>query len=279
MGAGMQAAAIGMSVVGLAALASSKAARQQRRSTVVGRRVAGVCLPLTEKWDPLKLGSTDAKMERYTAVEIKHGRISMIATIGYVMPEIFRFPGCENFTNGLGALGTIPLEGWVQLVVFIGAHEVLVKPRAGGMGAYDFGLGTELLDGISDEELERRQTVERNNGRLAMVAILGLMWQDGQFGIHPLQLLKTEGFWGPNLDWMIRNLTICGDGGGVTASFCAVRPRGRGVVTQTALRATMRPAVFKNESQAILDARELARAVGVRKRGDVTEHGEKLLKE
>lgn len=45
------------------------------------------------------------------------------------------------------------------------------------MGPNDFGLGTELLDGIDDAELERRMTVERNNGRLAMVAIMGLMVQ------------------------------------------------------------------------------------------------------
>ena len=27
------------------------------------------------------------------------------------MPEIFRFPGCESFTHGLGALETLPFEG------------------------------------------------------------------------------------------------------------------------------------------------------------------------
>ena len=58
-----------------------------------------------------------------------------------------------------------------------GYLQVLVKPRAGGLGSSDFGLGTELLDGIDDEELERKLTVERNNGRLAMVAIMGLMVQ------------------------------------------------------------------------------------------------------
>merc|ERR1719210_93100 len=101
-----------MGAIGLAALASTKASRQQRTFSHIERRAVGVCLPLTEKWDPLNLGNTDAKMERYTAVEIKHGRISMIATLGYVMPEIFRFPGCEDFKNGLGALSTIPFEGW-----------------------------------------------------------------------------------------------------------------------------------------------------------------------
>merc|ERR1719237_206083 len=115
------------------------------------------------------------------------------------MPEIFRFPGCEGFSNGLGALGTIPLEGWIQMVAFIGAHEVLVKPRAGGMGAYDFGLGTELLEGVDAEEVERKQTVERNNGRLAMVAILGLFLQDYKFG-PPLEYMRNNGWWGTEID-------------------------------------------------------------------------------
>jgi hypothetical protein len=151
-------------------------------------------MPLSEKWDPLNLGSTDSKMDRYTTVEIKHGRISMLACVGYVMPEIFRFPGCEEFENGLGAFNTIPAAGWFQLFAFIGAHEVFVKPRADSFGPWDFGLGTFLLEGISDEELERRQTVERNNGRLAMFAIMGLMVQDTTFGKTPFALLNSDGW-------------------------------------------------------------------------------------
>jgi len=167
----------------------SKQARAQ-----VARQVVGVSMPFTEKWDPLNLGSTDAKMQRYTEVEIKHGRISMIACLGYVMPELFRFPGCEDFGNGLAAFNSIPPEGWAQLIAFIGAHEVLVKPRKDGFGPWDFGLGTELLEGQSDEELERRQTVERNNGRLAMIAIWGMIVQEIAFGKTPFQMQNSGGW-------------------------------------------------------------------------------------
>eukprot|EP00913_Durusdinium_trenchii_P013753 g12913.t1 len=189
---GVAGTAAAMSVLGLASRRSSGKA--------VARQVVGVCLPLTEKFDPLGLG-TEAKMERYTQVEIKHGRVAMIAVLGYIMPEVFRFPGCEEFKHGLGAFETIPLEGWVQLVALVGAHEVLVKPRAGGLGSSDFGLGTELLDGIDDEELERKLTVERNNGRLAMVAIMGLMVQDGMFGEPPLTYMSKNGWWGEPVQW------------------------------------------------------------------------------
>lgn len=175
----------------------------------MARQVVGVCLPLTDKFDPLNLGNTDAKLDRYTQVEIKHGRVAMLATVGYIMPEIFCFPGCESFTHGLGALETLPFEGWIQLAGLLGAHEVLVKPRAGGMGPNDFGLGTELLDGIDDAELERRMTVERNNGRLAMVAIMGLMVQDGMFGEPPLTYMSKNGWWGEPVQWYVQHINNC----------------------------------------------------------------------
>ena len=185
---GMAGTAVAVSALGVA--------MNRRKSSSVARQVVGVCLPLTEKFDPLGLGSTDAKMDRYTQVEIKHGRVAMIAVMGYIMPELFRFPGCEAFSHGLGALESIPLEGWVQLVALVGAHEVLVKPREGGMGPSDFGLGTELLDGIDDEELERKQTSERNNGRLAMIAIHGSHgagWhvRRASFDLHVAQICSS----------------------------------------------------------------------------------------
>ena len=181
-----------LGVIGAAAISTVGLTMVRQGRRAAARQAVGVCLPLTEKFDPLELGNTDAKMDRYTQVEIKHGRVAMIATMGYIMPEIFRFPGCEAFKHGLGAFESIPVEGWVQLVALVGAHEVLVKPREGGLGAYDFGLGTELLDGIDAEELERKQTSERNNGRLAMIAIMGLMVQDGMFGEPPLTYMQLK---------------------------------------------------------------------------------------
>jgi len=185
-----------LSVIGSAVAGRKSAAKtgSKKARGYVARQVVGVSMPFTEKWDPLNLGSTDAKMKRYTEVEIKHGRISMIACLGYVMPELFRFPGCEDFGNGLAAFNSIPVEGWAQLIAFIGAHEVLVKARKDGLGPWDFGLGTELLVGISDEELERRQTVERNNGRLAMIAIWGMIVQEIAFGKTPFQMQNSGGW-------------------------------------------------------------------------------------
>ena len=46
-------------------------------------------------WDPLGLSADkdEATFKRRRAVEIKHGRIAMYATMGYIAPEYYKFPG------------------------------------------------------------------------------------------------------------------------------------------------------------------------------------------
>mmetsp|Transcript_36879 Transcript_36879/g.86451 ORF Transcript_36879/g.86451 Transcript_36879/m.86451 type:complete len:253 (-) Transcript_36879:193-951(-) len=193
------------SVVAVAAAAQKSATRGAK----VQRQVVGVCEPLDGKFDPLGLG-TEEKMARYTEVEIKHGRVAMLACLGYAGPQQFKFIGCEGIKNGLGAFETLPAEGWLQLVLFIGAHEILVKPREGGLGNFDFGWGTDLLEGQSEEEIERRQTVERNNGRLAMIGIWGLVVQDYMFG-DPIVSMGTKGFWS-EYEWVIAKVPLCKGG-------------------------------------------------------------------
>merc|ERR1712196_353545 len=82
-------------------------------------------------WDPAgftKDGDEDA-FKRRREVELKHGRVSMFATIGYITPEYMRWPGYLSpkaelkFTdvpNGLAALSKVPFLGWAQIVVFLG---------------------------------------------------------------------------------------------------------------------------------------------------------------
>eukprot|EP00929_Paragymnodinium_shiwhaense_P104679 TRINITY_DN692_c0_g1_i8.p1 TRINITY_DN692_c0_g1~~TRINITY_DN692_c0_g1_i8.p1 ORF type:complete len:520 (-),score=157.26 TRINITY_DN692_c0_g1_i8:71-1630(-) len=210
---------VGLTAAAISAVGLAAAVKTQQRSSKVASRVVGISAPFFTKFDPLNLGNTDAKMERYTQVEIKHGRVAMIAVLGYIFPEWFRFPGTENFDHGLAALNSIPAEGWFQLIAFIGAHELFVKPRAGGMNSSDYGLGVELLENETDEEIERKQTVERNNGRLAMIAIFGMMWQDGTFGMTPGKMLSTEGFWGPPVDWIVKEIPVCANWGP-----CALKP-------------------------------------------------------
>merc|ERR1711920_965823 len=73
-------------------------------------------------WDPAgygKDGDADA-FRRRRMTEVKHGRNSMIACIGYIVPEYFKWPGyCspsialsfEDIPNGLAALSKVPAVG------------------------------------------------------------------------------------------------------------------------------------------------------------------------
>merc|ERR1719498_2219100 len=76
-------------------------------------------------WDPAGF-TRDGDIEKFTKrreVEIKHGRVSMLATIGYIVPEYVKLPGeispsqglrFEDVPNGLGALSKVPPAGIAQ---------------------------------------------------------------------------------------------------------------------------------------------------------------------
>jgi hypothetical protein len=142
-------------------------------------------------FDPLGLvaDGDQAKFDRLRYVEIKHGRICMLAVVGYLLTEAgVRFPGDisydgTKFTDippGLEALGAIPTGGLLQIVTFIGALEFGVMrdiPDTGNEfpgdlrnGYIDYGW-----DSFDDETKLKKRAIELNQGRAAQMGILGLM--------------------------------------------------------------------------------------------------------
>eukprot|EP00933_Yihiella_yeosuensis_P011979 TRINITY_DN11994_c0_g1_i3.p1 TRINITY_DN11994_c0_g1~~TRINITY_DN11994_c0_g1_i3.p1 ORF type:complete len:440 (-),score=117.83 TRINITY_DN11994_c0_g1_i3:78-1253(-) len=164
-------------------------------------------------WDPLGLskdGDADTFYRR-RCTEIKNGRVAMIAAIGYIAPEYFRFPGfCSpteklKFTdvpNGLAAFSKVPAGGWAQWVVFCGFLELYAAKQdpsdppgklTGQKEGFDpvtYGnLGIWRGKGLDNVDKKKRGlNSELANGRLAMMAIIGMFFQDG----------LTGGAWG---DW------------------------------------------------------------------------------
>jgi len=87
-------------------------------------------------WDPLGFADDIDSFARRRAVEIKHGRISMIAFIGMLVQELgVTFPGSldlsgqypfsDVLSDGMGfpALAHIPTAGIAQIVLFAGLAE------------------------------------------------------------------------------------------------------------------------------------------------------------
>jgi len=166
-------------------------------------------------WDPLGFAADkdEATFKRRRAVEIKHGRISMYATIGYIVPEYFKFPGFlspsaglkfADVPNGLSALSKLPLLGGAQIIAFAGLIETTGffqaesttagrGPREGGFSMMDstetgepgnYGVGfPNFLGKVEDPEARKSKlAAELANGRLAMMAIIGMFFQDGLTG-------------------------------------------------------------------------------------------------
>merc|ERR1712228_1140689 len=150
-------------------------------------------------WDPLGL-SADGDMlafKRRRCVELKHGRICMLATMGYITPEITgKFPGYlspsldlkfADIPNGLGAVSKIPALGWTQIVAYAGYCE-LTGPKTRAASLEDYAsitpgdYGWKVLTSADPEELRKKLAAEIANSRLAMVAILGMFFQDGLTG-------------------------------------------------------------------------------------------------
>jgi Chlorophyll A-B binding protein len=65
--------------------------------------------------DPINGDKADFDRRRW--VELKHGRIAMLAVVGYLTTYAgYRFPGAEDIPGGFAALTAIPGMVWAQMI-------------------------------------------------------------------------------------------------------------------------------------------------------------------
>ena len=145
-------------------------------------------------FDPFGMLSGDATEERFERlryVELKHGRICMLAFLGQVttragihLPGSINYAGdsFDSFPNGVAAIfgpNHIPTAGIVQMIATVGILECAFMREVPGMaefpgdfrnGYIDFGW-----DDFDEETKLQKRAIELNNGRAAQFGILGLM--------------------------------------------------------------------------------------------------------
>mmetsp|Transcript_22989 Transcript_22989/g.63842 ORF Transcript_22989/g.63842 Transcript_22989/m.63842 type:complete len:336 (-) Transcript_22989:91-1098(-) len=114
--------------------------------------------------------------------------------MGYIVPEYYKFPGYlspsanlkfADVPNGLAAIGKVPTEGWLQYIALCGFYEIVVNQPQDPVEPGNYGRGQLGFTGQSIDDPERRKrslNAELANGRLAMVAIMGMMFQNGFIG-------------------------------------------------------------------------------------------------
>ena len=157
--------------------------------------VVGITAPVG-LFDPLGLsvGKSDDVMAHYREAELKHGRVAMAACLGWYVTAAGVHPAFNSALSSdpLEAAKQLPLVGWLQFVLGCGAIEWLgeqIKQRPG----YKPGdiLGAAYWVDDSDEGWVDYQNKEINNGRLAMLAIMGIIVQDLQFGNYGDMIFKN----------------------------------------------------------------------------------------
>ena len=179
-----KAIAILASIFSVAAFTPARVSSGRSSALRMGFESEPGVLPPVGFFDPLGLSKNidQETFDQYRTAELKHGRVAQLAVIGYIVPEVYRFPGdiapglpFASVPNGVAAIEAIPTLGWFQIIFLIGAVDYYgyLQP---GAGKFPLATGADK----SPEELAEQQVKEIQNGRLAMVAILELLRHDAQ---------------------------------------------------------------------------------------------------
>lgn len=134
--------------------------------------------------DPLNLSEYfDMKWLRES--ELKHSRAAMLATVGFVAQEFVTIPGYSHVDDSNLGPTSVGVSAMLQIVLGMGVVEwwsnngkitmedMFSDPERvpGNLGFDPLGYGKKM----SAEEMEVMQLKELNNGRLAMLAIGGMI--------------------------------------------------------------------------------------------------------
>jgi len=138
--------------------------------------LAGITAPMGY-FDPIGFSTTvsGGKLLFYREVELKHGRIAMLAALGILVGEQFHplFGGDIDVPSYV-AFQQTPLEKfWPAVVAAVAIPEVFSVFTFQNPG--DLGFDPLGLKPTDPKELKELQTKELNNGRLAMIATAGMI--------------------------------------------------------------------------------------------------------
>jgi len=137
-------------------------------------------------WDPLNYAEkSNYNFAYYRALELKHGRVAMLATLGFFVPELFgTWPndaGLFDGSNPITAITTVPPLGLLQIVGVVGLIESTTGKGAEG-GRVPGDIGFDPLGLSADGIDEKLALAELKNGRLAMIASIAFIVQTALTG-------------------------------------------------------------------------------------------------
>lgn len=170
-------------------------------------------LPGDAGFDPFGFAGTDKESLIYMReAEIKHGRLAMLAVVGWPLAELFDrqiaeavgLPSALSSTGASpsllnGGLEKIDIEYWIIVVALAGIFELDSKnaQEENGKNYVPGDCGFDPLRLLPEDKTEQfeMQTKEIKHGRIAMMAILGFVVQEALY--RTPVTLETPMFFNP----------------------------------------------------------------------------------
>jgi len=142
-------------------------------------------------WDPCGFTSRGGKEDflKFRGAELKHGRVAMMAIVGFLGQHFWRFPGFEQLPDGVGALNTAPgSTGFACLFLLIGFFELrILADLEDGNEPGNFSDPFKMVKTQSGGYDEYWRNFELNNGRLAMVGAIGTITANWYTGLDAFE--------------------------------------------------------------------------------------------
>jgi len=177
----------------LNAISMQEATPEPYNPVTFTKGLAGIADPLGF-FDPAGFCSGDVsegKVRFIREAEIKHGRVAMLAALGFAVGEVFHplFGGNIDVPSYV-AFQETPLQSfWPAVLIAIAIPEVFSVFKFQSPSEEKWALRTDSKPGdlgfdplglapTGAAELMEMQTKELNNGRLAMIAIAGMVGQE-----------------------------------------------------------------------------------------------------
>jgi len=143
-------------------------------------------------FDPFNFAGVDAgKLYTRREAEVKHGRIAMLAALGWPLSElldkpiahVFNLPAVLGHGDKVpsllnGGLETISPVYWATVLALAGGLEAWSMSKEASPLAGDYGFDPFGFYPKDDAGQARMQLAEIKNGRLAMMAITGFAYQE-----------------------------------------------------------------------------------------------------